>query len=344
MRPKLKRLFISCISAVYIILTLFASPVYSAVTQIINYQGSLTDDLGNPVNNTVSITFSLYHVDSGPEAAVWTETQPAVVVINGLFNVQLGADTGNQLTTAIIDDPVFLGIQVDADKEMTPRQQITAAGFAFQAADAARLNGLRANQIAVPAGAVMHFNLPSCPTGWSEFAAAQGRTLVGATSNLGSTVGTALSDLEDRTHTHNVDPAVTVTNVSGNHIHSVDPPSDTTSSDGHNHIWSFRSNDGKAWNTYQLNGNSVQMSDWGNFGTGSTEFSTIRPLVEFEIQNNTFYTNVDTHSHTFNLGAFNTASGGTHGHTVDIPVTPTTSTSATMPLCSVACLSERLEI
>ena len=330
MRPKLKSLFVSCIVAAFVFLTLYASPVFSAIPQIVNYQGSLSDDSGNPVDATVDIIFSIYDVAAGPDAPLWRETQ-SVVVTNGQFSIQFGTDGANPLDTSIFNGSLFLGIQVGIDAEMTPRQQITSVGFSFRSAEADRLNGQRASQIAVPAGAVMHFNLPSCPTGWSEFAAGQGRTLVGAASNLGGTVGTPLADLENRTHNHNVDPAVTVTNASGNHIHSVDPPPDTTSSDGHNHIWSFRSNDGKAWNTYQLNGVSEEMSDWGNFGTGNTEFSSIRPLVEFEIQNNTFYTNVDTHSHTFNLGAFNTASGGTHGHTVDIPNTPTTSTSATMP-------------
>lgn len=330
MKPKALRFVWNYLLICFAVLVCNVPTVFSAVPQIVNYQGALSDDSGNPVNATVTIIFSLYDVSAGPGAPLWRETQQ-VVVTNGLFSVQLGTDSGNQLNSSIFDGSLFLGVQVGTDKEMTPRQQITSAGFSIRSAEADRLNGLRANQIAVPAGAVMHFNLPSCPIGWSEFAAGQGRTLVGATSNLGGTVGTALSNLENRTHTHNVDPAVAVTNASGNHIHSVNPPPDTTSSDDHNHIWSFRSNDGKAWNTYQLNGDPEEMSDWGNFGTGNTEGSSIRPLVEFEIQNNTFYTNVDTHSHTFNLGAFNTASGGIHGHTVDIPNTPTTSTSATMP-------------
>jgi len=305
-----------------------STPVFSAVTQIINYQGNLTDDLGNPVNATTSITFSMYHVESGPDAPVWTETQD-VVVINGIFNVQLGADLGNQLTTAIIDDPVFLGIQVGADKEMTPRQQMTAAAFAFQASDAARLNGLRASQISVPSGAVMHFNLPSCPTGWSDFAAGQGRTLVGSASNLGGTVGTPLGNLENRTHTHNVDPAVAVTNASGNHIHSVDPPPSTTSSDAHNHIWSFTQESGRFWKTFQIDETETFVVAWP-FGGGVSVGAGVYPLVDDTVES-TFYTDIDSHSHTVNTGAFNSASGGTHGHTVDIPNTPTTSTSATMP-------------
>ena len=61
---------------------------------------------------------------------------------------------------------------------------------------------------AVPSGAVMHFDLSSCPSGWSELTSARGRYLIGLNSGgtLGATVGTALSNSENRAvgqHTHN---------------------------------------------------------------------------------------------------------------------------------------------
>jgi cysteine-rich repeat protein len=54
---------------------------------------------------------------------------------------------------------------------------------------------------AYPAGAVVAFDTPACPTGWSSFADATGRTLVG-TSGATATVGTALSSGEMRIHSH----------------------------------------------------------------------------------------------------------------------------------------------
>ena len=69
-----------------------------------------------------------------------------------------------------------------------------------------------------PAGAVMYFDLASCPTGWSDFDAGRGRYLVGvpAGGTPGATVGTALSNQENRPtgqHTHSVnDPG---------HVHAV---------------------------------------------------------------------------------------------------------------------------
>ena len=61
----------------------------------------------------------------------------------------------------------------------------------------------------VPAGAVMFFNLTECPTGWSPLADAEGRYLVGlnAAGTLAATVGTALTDQENRPvglHTHTI--------------------------------------------------------------------------------------------------------------------------------------------
>jgi hypothetical protein len=70
-----------------------------------------------------------------------------------------------------------------------------------------------------PAGAVMYFDLPSCPAGWSDFDAGRGRYLVGMPvgGTPGAAVGTALTNQENRAtgqHTHAVnDPG---------HFHNVD--------------------------------------------------------------------------------------------------------------------------
>lgn len=46
---------------------------------------------------------------------------------------------------------------------------------------------ISANQVGMPSGAVMAFDLAACPSGWSELVAARGRTIVGA--GLGNTSG-----------------------------------------------------------------------------------------------------------------------------------------------------------
>ena len=54
--------------------------------------------------------------------------------------------------------------------------------------------------LAVPTGAILFFNLSNCPAGFSELVAARGRYIVGLPSggSLAATVGTALSDQENR--------------------------------------------------------------------------------------------------------------------------------------------------
>ena len=62
---------------------------------------------------------------------------------------------------------------------------------------------------AIPPGAVMFFNLASCPNGWSELAAAKGRYVVALPSGgtVAATAGTPLTNQENRPagqHTHTI--------------------------------------------------------------------------------------------------------------------------------------------
>jgi len=80
-----------------------------------------------------------------------------------------------------------------------------------------------------PSGAVMFFNLTACPSGWSAYVAANGRYVVGKSTNtnIASTQGTALSDLEARStvgiHNHGFS-----TSNAGAHTHGINDP-------GHSH-------------------------------------------------------------------------------------------------------------
>ena len=130
MRTHVKRFKGICIFIVFAILALGSLPAHSAVPEIINYQGSLSDAGGNPVNATLNITFSLYDVEAGPGTILWQETQ-SVTVTNGQFSVQLGADGINPLPVPL-DDPLFLGVKVDTDAEMTPRQKLSSTAFALK--------------------------------------------------------------------------------------------------------------------------------------------------------------------------------------------------------------------
>jgi hypothetical protein len=99
--------------------------------RLLNYQGFLTDTLGNPINDTLDFLFRIYSVSSGG-AAIWSELQLDMVITKGIFHAALGS-------VIPLPDSVFtkstnrwLELRI-AGQTMTPRTQITAAGYAFTA-------------------------------------------------------------------------------------------------------------------------------------------------------------------------------------------------------------------
>jgi hypothetical protein len=106
------------------------------VPGLISFQGTLTDAASMALDTTVSMTFSIY-ADStgGSPVPMWWETQPAVVVNHGLFNVLLGRV--NAFPDTVFKDPIrWLAVQVGSDPTMEPRQRIASVGYAFWAAKA----------------------------------------------------------------------------------------------------------------------------------------------------------------------------------------------------------------
>ncbi len=126
--------------SVMLLIGIFALPVYSFVPEQINYQGKLTDDTGTEVaDGTYTITFTLY---DELNAVAWTETQPAVSVVKGLFSTKLPLNPGaSPFPAGLFDEELFLGITVDSDAEMSPRQQLTTVPFSFKARDADTIAG-----------------------------------------------------------------------------------------------------------------------------------------------------------------------------------------------------------
>ena len=89
------------------------------------YQGNLTDSLGNPLNGLYDMIFRFYAVPEGG-TPLWEESHlgiNAVPVSQGLFQVNLGSlvpipdETWNNTN-------LYLGINVENDPEMMPRQPI----------------------------------------------------------------------------------------------------------------------------------------------------------------------------------------------------------------------------
>lgn len=123
------------------------STTYAAIPGKLSYQGKLTDSSGNPLNGTYKVVFRLYDASSGGNK-LWEEIyDPALsgsrgVSINkGVFNESLGSlNNGNGTHKNLKDIPftqqTWLSIQVASDAEMTQRQELASAAYAFQAQNA----------------------------------------------------------------------------------------------------------------------------------------------------------------------------------------------------------------
>lgn len=123
----------------FLLTTLRPAPTSAAINPMINFQGKLTNPDGTNVTDTnYSIVFSIYSVSSGG-SAIWTETQPTVASVSGIFQVNLGSVSALPGSVDFNSNPLYLGIKVGADAEMTPRILLTAAPYAF---NADRLDGL----------------------------------------------------------------------------------------------------------------------------------------------------------------------------------------------------------
>jgi hypothetical protein len=99
------------------------------------YQGRLADSAGNPITNSLSMTFRIYSAPSGG-TVLWEEKWDganSVQVSDGLFNIMLGSITPLPQSLVTSNTSLWLGIEVGTDTEMTPRVQLGSVPFAAQA-------------------------------------------------------------------------------------------------------------------------------------------------------------------------------------------------------------------
>jgi hypothetical protein len=123
---------------------------------MINYQGKLTTPSGAPVNDTLQMVFSIYS-DEGGTNLLWTETQPTVEVLKGVFNVLLGNVT--PIPYSVFDGSArYLGVKVGGDPEITPRKKMVSVSYAYKSfeadtSDYARAGGAGDNDWVFPQSA-----------------------------------------------------------------------------------------------------------------------------------------------------------------------------------------------
>jgi hypothetical protein len=158
-----------------------------SVPSLINYQGKLTDQNGNPLATGVyGIQFRIWDsatATNGSTDLIWGQQQNATVQTNGVFNLILGSPGGspisgttplvNSLAYAFTGSNCFLGVTIVVSNgtaiaspgEILPRQQLLSVPFAVQAQQASSLLANYANTLSPP-GSVIAFCGTNIPAGW----------------------------------------------------------------------------------------------------------------------------------------------------------------------------------
>jgi hypothetical protein len=109
----------------------------------INYQGMLADASGEPLPGEHTVVFRIFDADAGG-TELWSETQPVVADTSGVFSAVLGSVDS---IDAGFDGLRWLEVAVDGET-LTPRRELVSVPYAFQAANAHMVAGLRADAFA----------------------------------------------------------------------------------------------------------------------------------------------------------------------------------------------------
>src|SRR3989338_10687862 len=146
---------------------IFETQAATGINKQLNYQGKLNNSSGIAVSDgTYYAKFVIYDASSGGNC-LWTAVgacdtsdygTTTVTTVNGVFSVALGGTSQNSLATSSIDwntDSLYLGVTIRGtaalpvyDSEMTPRKQITAVAYAFNADE---IDGIHATSTAAVA-------------------------------------------------------------------------------------------------------------------------------------------------------------------------------------------------
>lgn len=164
----------------------------TAVPDYINYQGTqLIDGDGNLIDGMFDMTFRVYESVDGT-SATYTQQVAGVQVRSGTFSVLLGGEDGQPALSDVLNDrDRFIGITVDNNPEMTPRQRFVSVAYAFTADSLGRSVTTDAN------GNVLIGDAPAYTTG--AFTIATGDD-VQVTNGMRSSIGAlVISDPDSST-------------------------------------------------------------------------------------------------------------------------------------------------
>ena len=104
------------------------------VPRTISYQGIISSTTGSTLpQGEYPVTVRLYSDEHG-ETVIW-EGQYHTFIEDGLFNLQLGSGEYPLPTESTMDRPLWLGVQVGDNPEMSPRSALSAVPYALTVPD-----------------------------------------------------------------------------------------------------------------------------------------------------------------------------------------------------------------
>src|SRR5262249_41467526 len=119
---------------IFVVASFAAAPAWAGVVPPqLTQQGRLFHADGTTVTGAVTMIFKAYSASTGG-TALWSETQ-TVTLDDGYFSVQLSSNT--QFPSTLWDGSVrYIGVSINSDPEMTPREQVVSVPYALVANDA----------------------------------------------------------------------------------------------------------------------------------------------------------------------------------------------------------------
>ncbi|KAA3635275.1 MAG: hypothetical protein DWP97_05055 [Calditrichaeota bacterium] len=118
-----------------LLLLLIAVGGVAEIPGSMNYQGYLTDAIGDPVSDgAYLVKFTIYDAAVGG-TDLWNSGFQNVTTTDGLFTYELGSNI--PLPNGIFEDTNrYIGITVGVDPELAPRSRLISAPYAFHASRA----------------------------------------------------------------------------------------------------------------------------------------------------------------------------------------------------------------
>lgn len=107
----------------------------AAVGAVVPIQGYLTDSGGTPLNGSHNVRARIYDALTG--GTTLCDDTDAVTVDNGQFNMNMHFCSASDID----GEQIYLGVQVGADPEMTPRQAIYPVPYAWTVRPGAIIQG-----------------------------------------------------------------------------------------------------------------------------------------------------------------------------------------------------------